>query len=109
MLDLSSNALTGPIPPELGDLASLGSLYLFNNALTGAIPPELGNLSALGSLEISFNEGLSGALPMALTALQRLYYLYAQNTGLCAPTAPEFQQWLDGLEDYQVPGFCGGG
>ena len=49
-LDLPGNSLTGPIPPELGSLASLEWLHLNANDLTGAIPPELGNLSSLENL-----------------------------------------------------------
>ena len=35
---LGSNGLTGPIPPELGSLASLESMDLSSNELTGPIP-----------------------------------------------------------------------
>ena len=41
------NQLTGEIPAELGNLANLQSLYLYNNQLTGEIPAELGNLANL--------------------------------------------------------------
>ena len=49
-LYLNGNQLTGSIPPELGDLASLTRLYLHNNQLTEPIPPELGNLASLRGL-----------------------------------------------------------
>ena len=51
-LDLRDNGLTGPIPSELGNLASLKTLYLFTNDLTGPIPPELGNLADLEILSL---------------------------------------------------------
>ena len=44
-LDLQSNGLEGPIPRELGGLAELETLILFENELTGSIPPELGALA----------------------------------------------------------------
>ncbi|CAN0358934.1 unnamed protein product, partial [Scytosiphon promiscuus] len=44
---------TGPIPPELGNLAALQYLYLENNELSGPIPPELGSLSNLRKLDLS--------------------------------------------------------
>ena len=37
MRDLQNNQLTGPIPPELGQLSQLEQLYLGNNQLTGSI------------------------------------------------------------------------
>ena len=49
---MSGNRLTGPIPPELGRLSALETLYLGWNPLTGPIPPELGNLSNLRYLRL---------------------------------------------------------
>ena len=45
------NQMTGEIPPELGNLASLQRLQFGQNQLTGEIPPELGNLENLTILE----------------------------------------------------------
>ena len=42
-LSLNYNYLTGPIPPELGDLTNLRYLSLSNNELTGPIPEWLGD------------------------------------------------------------------
>ena len=47
--------LSGSIPPELGDLASLSSLDLSRNDLSGPIPPELGNLANLSLLNLERN------------------------------------------------------
>ena len=102
LLALHNNGLTGPIPPDLGNLAALEHLYLGFNDLTGAIPPDLGNLAALESLYLSDNEGLSGAMPTTLAALQWLDWLVASNTGLCAPTDPEFQRWARTLRVYRL-------
>ena len=44
-LALSRNNLTGAIPPELGELASLTEIKLSKNELTGPIPSELGDLA----------------------------------------------------------------
>ena len=46
-LYLNANALTGPIPPELGQLTNLQSLWLSHNELSGPIPSELGQLTNL--------------------------------------------------------------
>ena len=62
-LDLSYNALTDPIPRELGNLVNLQTLNLGVNDLAGPIPGELENLVTLESLVLSYNWGLTGPLP----------------------------------------------
>ncbi|MDD9999135.1 MAG: hypothetical protein OXQ89_15470, partial [Rhodospirillaceae bacterium] len=73
-LYLDFNDLTGPIPPELGELKSLEDLYLGSNALSGWIPPELGNLTRLGVLNLEFNT-LTGPIPRELGNLPRVRIL----------------------------------
>jgi len=68
-------------------------LRLSGNNLTGPIPPELGNLAALEDLRLSENEGLTDALPTTLKALRGLSRLTTSGTGLCAPAVNEFQWW----------------
>ena len=89
-MDLSNNKLSGPIPPELGNLANLKKLDLVGNALTGPIPPELGNLGIIRELDLSNNMlsgpippelGNLGTLPVAEGVMQALYFL--NNDGLC--------------------------
>ena len=62
VLSLPANRLSGEIPPELGNLASLVRLNLQFNQLSGEIPPELGNLASLDSLNLRGNQ-LSGCVP----------------------------------------------
>ena len=97
MLRLSENGLTGAIPPELGGLANLKRLSLARNELSGAVPPGLGRLSRLEELNLAHNADLSGVLPDSLTALGALRVFQAGGTGLCAPSAPGFTDWLAGL------------
>ena len=64
------------------------------NGLTGAIPPELGNLASLKLLYLYSNE-LMGELPSSLTALTALnHFRFQDNAGLCAPADDAFQGWL---------------
>ena len=83
LLNLSSNQLTGTIPPELGNLSSLVLLNLSSNQLTGPIPSELSNLSNLWWLALSDNRryspetrnyagGLTGPIPAELADLSSL-------------------------------------
>ena len=83
-LSLSGNALTGPIPPELGDLTNLDRLSLYDNALTGPIPPELGSLADLTELVVSGNR-LSGSIPTELGNLTNLESLWLSGNRLSGP------------------------
>ena len=73
-LGLRNNELTGPIPPELGNLSNLTELVFLYNELTGPIPPELGNLSNLTSLDLRNNQ-LTGPIPPELANLANLTFL----------------------------------
>ena len=87
-LQLSSNNLTGGIPPELGNLASLESLWLNGNDLTGKIPPELGNLASLESLWLYGND-LTGKIPPELGGLASLGSLKLNDNNLTGEIPPE--------------------
>jgi len=130
-LQLDNNNLSGPIPPELSNLANLEVLYLTGNQLSGAIPPALGNLSQLTRLLLEGNPlggsippelgnltnlevlildatQLSGAIPPALGQLSQLRYLAAQINQLSGSIPPELGnlvnlEWVD-LELNQLSG-----
>ena len=98
-LFLNDNGLTGPIPPELGDLASLEGLSLSGNALTGPVPAELGGLANLEWLDLSSN-GLTGPIPARLGNLGRLQVLYLEDNDLSGQIPRELGglanlEWLD--------------
>ena len=104
-LSLSANSLTGPIPPELGNLANLGWLYLAYNSLTGPIPPELGNLAGLMDLFLDHNN-LWGPIPGSLLDLTKLNrFPFHDTSGLCAPATTDFVDWLGAIEESEGP-FC---
>ena len=88
-LALQNNPLlTGPIPPELGNLTKLRVLILADNNLSGPIPPELSNLRQLEELYIAWN-GISGQIPPSLGLLRKLEELGLWTTSLTGPIPPE--------------------
>ena len=87
-LALFDNSLTGSIPPELGRLASLEALSLGGNLLEGTIPPELGNLAVLESLELAGNH-LTGRIPPELGNLTELERLSLGDNLLTGQVPPE--------------------
>ncbi|KAM0826430.1 hypothetical protein ACQ4PT_068882 [Festuca glaucescens] len=73
-LDLSSNALTGVIPPLLcpsTNTSKLEVLHLQNNYLTGGIPPAISNCTNLQSLNLALNF-INGSIPTSLGDLRLL-------------------------------------
>ena len=96
-LHLYGNDLKGPIPIALGELSALEQLLLDGNDLSGSVPAEFAALRALTVLRLARNAALEGPLPVGLTALDRLEELLAGGTGLCAPSDPEVQTWLQGI------------
>ncbi|KAG1364395.1 putative leucine-rich repeat receptor-like serine/threonine-protein kinase [Cocos nucifera] len=64
-LILSNNFLSGAIPPEIGNISSIGLLDLSNNKLSGEIPRSLGNLSLIREIHLQKNQ-LYGEIPARL-------------------------------------------
>jgi len=81
-LDLSSNLLSGSIPPQLGLLSNLKYLSLQSNKFEASIPGELGQLVNLQSLLLAENS-LSGEIPHAIfNNLSSLQYLRLHSNSL---------------------------
>ena len=87
-LNLESNELSGPIPPDLAGLAKLQELQLYGNALSGPIPPELAGLAELQLLGLGRN-ALSGPIPPELGGLSNLRLLHLQSSALSGPIPPD--------------------
>lgn len=83
-ITLPTNNLSGPLPPEMGDLYALATLILINNNLTGSIPSTLLNLPHLVTLNLANNQ-LSGALPSGWLGVPQLRYLDVSLNDLNGP------------------------
>ncbi|KAA8535164.1 hypothetical protein F0562_030167 [Nyssa sinensis] len=70
-MDLSSNKLTGSIPPEIGNLSGIHTLNFSYNHLNGSIPKTFSGLKNIESLDLS-NNRLSGQIPTQLIELNFL-------------------------------------
>lgn len=78
------------------------NIDLADNQLSGSIPPELGNLANLQSLYLSYNQ-LRGALPRSLMTLFPVTF-YFHYTSVCEPPDPAFQAWLASIPALQRTG-----
>ncbi|KAK8664560.1 hypothetical protein V6N13_084344 [Hibiscus sabdariffa] len=88
VLTLSQNNLHGNIPQELGGLVNLEQLDLSYNNLTGEIPQELGKLTGLAILDLSTN-GLGGVVPFGLGQLHLLQKLDLSSNRIHGEMPPE--------------------
>ena len=93
-LALNQNRLTGSIPSTLGNLTELDELNLFDNMLTGSIPATLGSLSKVRRLYLYRNQ-LTGAIPPALGNLTNLQYLILHGNRLSSTIPPELGSLTD--------------
>lgn len=70
-LDLSENALTGPLPPEISRLQRLKLLDVHTNSLSGELPKEITKLNELEYVDLSDNK-FAGMIPdMAQSGLKQ--------------------------------------
>lgn len=68
------------------------ALDLFNNNLSGNLPIDIGGFPNLKTLTLNDNP-LTGPVPVTITFLD-LDLFHFQNTSLCEPVDPSFQDWF---------------
>lgn len=75
--NLTGRSLTGPIPPQIGQLIHLEVLELDDNRIEDHIPVEIGQLTHLKRLNLN-NNSLTSLPPEALLTCN-LTYLYVSH------------------------------
>ncbi|KAI7745717.1 hypothetical protein M8C21_022194, partial [Ambrosia artemisiifolia] len=75
---VSLNALSGELPPELGELSDLKLLSFSGNNFTGSLPSEIGNLRNLQHLYID-SSGVGGEIPSTFASLQNMVTVWASD------------------------------
>lgn len=98
-ISLYSNELTGPIPPELGDLGLKG-LDLYDNQFSGAIPEEIFSESMVG-LYLSKNN-LDGPIP-DVSDMMNLQAIWLDENKLTGFIPKEFGDMMF-LQDLRLHG-----
>ncbi|KAL8473022.1 hypothetical protein ACS0TY_030024 [Phlomoides rotata] len=82
VLDLSSNLISGSLPPDLGG-ANLSYLNISYNRLSGEIPPEFASqIPTNATLDLSFNN-LTGPIPESSLFLNQKTESFSGNSDLC--------------------------
>ncbi|XP_010462234.1 PREDICTED: probable LRR receptor-like serine/threonine-protein kinase At1g53430 [Camelina sativa] len=71
ILSVIGNRLSGPLPPQLGEITTLTEVVLEANLFTGPLPSNLGNLRNLKRLLLSSNN-FTGPIPESLSNLKNL-------------------------------------
>jgi hypothetical protein len=97
LLGLGYNKLNGTIPAWLGSFELLGRIYLNDNLISGSIPSELGHLSKLDLLWLQGNQ-LTGTVPSEIGSLTNLTSLWLANNELTGIFPSEIDLGL--LDDY---------
>ena len=84
-------------------LGRVATLDLSGNGLTGRLPGSLAQLAGMKSLRVDGNAGLTGPLPLSLSALS-LQELRYGDTGLCVPADRAFGAWLADISSHEGTG-----
>ncbi|CAL0309588.1 unnamed protein product [Lupinus luteus] len=86
-LDLSNNALSGPLPHSLSNFSSIQNLYLSGNQFSGPIPSSVGGLNQVQKLDLSRNS-LSGEIPPQIGYCLHLTFLDMSQNNLSGSIPP---------------------
>ncbi|KAL3919540.1 MAG: hypothetical protein SGILL_003703 [Bacillariaceae sp.] len=99
-LDFSQNKLTDRIPTEIGTMANLRTLLLHQNSLFDSIPTEVGMMEKLRNLDLSEND-LRGIVPSEIGRLSTLRGLVLDKNSYLGGNLPPLNS-LSNLETLSV-------
>ncbi len=88
---------------DTDSLGRVAALDLSGNGLAGRVPALLAQLASTTSLRLGGNTGLTGPLPLSLSALP-LEELQYEDTGLCVPPDDSFGEWLAAIPSHEGTG-----
>jgi hypothetical protein len=93
VLDLSNNAISGPIPGKINTFVKLQELNLAGNVLDGSIPDEISDLLELIILNMARNN-LEGHFPASIFGLVLLEELYLSSNALLSGPVPDLPKLI---------------
>ncbi|OVA06938.1 Protein kinase domain [Macleaya cordata] len=85
------NNITGSIPTEIGNIASLELLLLNGNQFSGSLPDEIGLLTKLKRLQVDENQ-LSGPIPISFANLTSVRHLHLNNNSFSGQIPSELSK-----------------
>ncbi|PAN33123.1 hypothetical protein PAHAL_5G538800 [Panicum hallii] len=100
-LNLQSNNFSGPIPEPFARFTKLQSLSLVYNLLGGKVPPFLGRVATLRELNLSYNPFAPGPVPPQLGDLSALRVLWLAGCNLVGTIPPSLGR-LTNLTDLDL-------
>ncbi|KAL3522573.1 hypothetical protein ACH5RR_015407 [Cinchona calisaya] len=92
LISVLANRLSGEIPKELGNIATLTDLNLEANQFSGVVPFELGRLINLQTLFLSSN-AFTGKLPTSFSSLINLTDFRINDNNFSGPIPDFLQNW----------------
>lgn len=107
VLDLSNNALSGPVPEGIAAIHNLKELLLQGNHFSGPVPADTGLCPHLSRLDFG-NNLFGGALPASLQRLNSLTSFSVRNNMFTG----DFPPWIGNMSsleyiDFSSNGFAG--
>ncbi|CAK9325271.1 unnamed protein product [Citrullus colocynthis] len=93
------NRLSGEIPPEIGDIASLEELILEDNQIGGNLSENLGKLTSLRRLLVSSNN-ITGSIPESFRNLRNLTEFRVDGTNISGKIPQYIGNWTKLLKLY---------